>query len=74
MAVSGMADCYDLAGTQKAMPVDEPDDVAVALSQMDGRNREDTFETGESGHPATMRAVEERREKVELAIKASTMF
>ena len=63
--------CHDLAGTEKTMPVDEPDDVTVALRQLDGRNREDTFETGKSGHPATMKGTARRRETVKLAIRAS---
>jgi len=31
---------------KKTMPVNEPDDVAVARRQLDGRNRGDTLETG----------------------------
>ncbi len=64
--------CHDLAGTEKTMPVDEPDDVVVALGQLDGRNRENLFEAGESGHPATMKGMDEMRETVKLAIEART--
>jgi hypothetical protein len=59
----------DLAGTQKAMPVDEPDEVAVAFRQLDGRNRGNTFEAGQSFfHPATMRGIEEMGQTAEVAI------
>jgi hypothetical protein len=33
-------------GTKKTMPVNEPDEVAVARRQLDGRNRGNTLETG----------------------------
>jgi len=42
-------------GTQKAMPMDEPDDFVVTRRQLDGRNRGDTLEAGKSRHPARLK-------------------
>jgi len=59
---------HDLTGTEKTMPVNEPDDVAVALRQLDGRDRGNAFETGESWHPARMEGIEKMGETAEVAI------
>jgi hypothetical protein len=64
---------HDLAGTEKTMPVDEPHDVEVALRQLDGGNRGNTFKTGKSGHSTTMRAMEEILETVKLANLATPL-
>jgi hypothetical protein len=47
----------DLLGTQKTVPVDEPNDIVVTLRQPDRRNRGDTLKTRESRHPASMKAI-----------------
>ena len=61
---------HNLMRMKKTMPVNEPDDVAVARRQLDGRNRGDTLETGWSSflHPATMTGTQEMRETAEVAI------
>lgn len=38
--------CADLMGTEKTMPIDEPDDLAVALGKLNRCNRKSAFETG----------------------------
>jgi hypothetical protein len=35
--------------TQKTMPVDQPDEVAVTFGQLNGGNRTGSFEAGETG-------------------------
>jgi hypothetical protein len=58
----------DLVGTQKTMPVDEPDEVSVAFRQLDGSNRGNAFEARQSFfHPAIVAAIEEMRETAEVA-------
>ncbi len=45
----------DLMRTEKTMPVDEPDDVPVALRESHGNVRRSAFETGKAGcHRATL--------------------
>lgn len=39
----------DLGRTQKTVPVDQPDDDAVALGQLNGRNRTGACEPGKAG-------------------------
>jgi hypothetical protein len=46
----------DLTGTQKPVPVNEPDDFLVALNQPDGRNRGNTLKARKAGHQASMKA------------------
>ena len=41
-------------GTQKPMPVNEPEYFMVAFRQLDGRNRGNALEAGKAGHPASM--------------------
>jgi hypothetical protein len=44
-----------LRGTKKTMPVDEPDDLLVALREPHGDNRGSAFEAGKAGcHRATL--------------------
>ena len=59
----------NLMGTQKTMPVDEPDHVAVTVGQLDGRNRGNASETGWAIflHPDMMTRMKEMWEGVELA-------
>jgi hypothetical protein len=57
----------DLVRTQKTVPVDEPDDFLVARHQPDGRNRGDTLETWQAGHPARMRLARKTGETIGLA-------
>ena len=62
----------NLMGTQKTMPVNEPDEVAVARRQLDGRNRGNAFEAGQSFfHPATMTRMKEIRETAEVATQGN---
>jgi len=42
-------------GTQKTVPVDEPDDFVVTLRQPDGRNLGNTLEARESRHFARLK-------------------
>ena len=65
---------YDLIGTEKTMPVNEPDDVAVALSQLDRRNRGNALEAGKSGHPATMAEIQKILETVKLAMLGKFVY
>jgi hypothetical protein len=45
----------DLMRTKKTMPVDEPDDVTIALRKSHGNVRGSAFETGKAGcHRATL--------------------
>jgi len=44
----------DLVGTQKPVPVDEPEYVVVALRQLDRRNFNNTLEAWKSVHHASM--------------------
>jgi hypothetical protein len=41
-------------GTQKPVPVDEPDNFFVALGQLDEWNFSSTLKAWKSGHPASM--------------------
>jgi hypothetical protein len=58
----------DLVGTQKPVPVDEPEYVVVALRQQDRRNRGHTFETGKAGHSASMMVTGKMGETIEFAL------
>ena len=44
----------DLVGTQKSVPVDEPDDFLVAFRQLDWRNFGNATKAWKSGHFSTM--------------------
>jgi hypothetical protein len=45
----------DLIGTEKTMPVDEPDDLMVAFRQLNGCNRQNALKAGKPwGHFVTM--------------------
>jgi hypothetical protein len=47
--------CDDLEGTEKTMPVNEPDDVTVAFRELYGGNGGRTFEARKAGlHPSTV--------------------
>jgi hypothetical protein len=39
----------DLVGTEKTMPVNEPDDLVVTLRELHGSDRGSAFETGKAG-------------------------
>ncbi len=39
----------DVVGTEKTMPVDEPDDLVVTIRQLQRRNCWNTIETGKAG-------------------------
>jgi hypothetical protein len=57
-------------GTEKTVPVDEPEEVAVALRQLNGRNRGNAFETGKAFvvHSATMIGRAEMGQTLECAV------
>jgi hypothetical protein len=65
-----------LAGTQKAVPADEPDYGLVAVRQLHGGNGGSALEAGKAFiyHCATMTGRGENRETAELAITASFYF
>jgi hypothetical protein len=44
----------NLVGTQKPVPVNQPDDFVVTLGQLDWRNLGDTLKARQAGHPASM--------------------
>ena len=60
----------DLAGTEKTMPVDEPDDVAVAFRELYRGNFGSAVEAGKAYflHSATMTEIQTMRETAELTI------
>jgi hypothetical protein len=54
---------HDLRGTKKTMPVNEPDDFAVAFRQSHGSNCGGAFEAVKAGfHPATLTEMQETEE------------
>jgi hypothetical protein len=55
-------------GTQKTMPVDEPDNIVVTPRQSDGRSYGDALETWQSGHSASMTVTRKIRETREFGI------
>jgi len=57
----------DLVGTQKPVPVDEPENFVVARRQLDGRNRGHALESGKAGHPARMTGTGKMGETLEFA-------
>jgi hypothetical protein len=63
----------DLAGTQKAVPVDEPDYGSVAVRQLHGGNGGSALKAGKAFicHPATMTGMGEMRETARVAGLAS---
>jgi len=58
-------------GHEVALLEDDNAEISGALGQLNGHNRENTFETGKSGHSTTIRVMEEMLETVKLAILAS---
>ena len=58
-------------GTQKSVPVDEPDDFAVAFRQPDGRNRGGTLESWKAGHSARMRPPRKTWETIGFAYEGN---
>jgi hypothetical protein len=58
----------DLMGTQKPVPVDEPENVMVALRQLNGRNRGHALESGKAGHSASMMVTGKMGETIEFAL------
>jgi hypothetical protein len=55
-------------GTQKPVPMDEPDDFAVMFRQSDGRNADDALKARESCHPLRMTVKWKIVETIEFAI------
>jgi hypothetical protein len=58
----------DLVGTQKPVPVNEPENVVVALRQLNGRNRGHALETGKAGHPVRMTVTGKMGETIEFTL------
>jgi hypothetical protein len=61
----------DLRRTQKAMPVNQADDLAVALGKLHRSNRGGAFEPGKAGklHPSMMLIPEEARKASGLVLR-----
>jgi len=60
---------HDLRGPEKTVPVNEPDDMAVALREPHWENRGGALEAGKAGcHRATLPEVQESKKAWRLAI------
>lgn len=50
------------------MPVDEPENFVVALSQLDWRNYADTLKAWKAWHPTRLMVTGKMRETIEFAV------
>lgn len=57
----------DLVGTQKTVPVNQPEDLMVTLRQLDWRNRGHTLKMQQSGQPTTVAGMNKTRETLGLS-------
>jgi hypothetical protein len=57
----------NLVGTQKPVPLNEPNDLVVAFRQFDWRNFGNALKARKSGHPASMTGIRKTKETLRFA-------
>lgn len=66
-------ECDEMGGTQKPVPVNQPDYLTVALRQLDWENSGGAFEAGKAGrfHPPTISERKEAKKPSGLALRSN---